>query len=213
MVTSTMPFVVFVESSTGKILVSLMLLPAVISVLAGLVLVGCARDGERAQLVAYHLEEHWAESAPPARRKDLTIPSGAHVVSCGPPAAWCPGVPEIPRRTVYYALTGEPELKTSDFAVGSARATFSQSGEPVVHVRLAERGHARFRTLTRRIAQAGRREGRLHHLALVVDDRLVTFPTIDYQTTLDGIDSDVVEITGLTGMTEANELAKALRED
>jgi hypothetical protein len=35
-----------------------MLLPAVISILAGLILVGCADDGERASLVAYHLEEH-----------------------------------------------------------------------------------------------------------------------------------------------------------
>jgi hypothetical protein len=49
-----------------------MLLPAVISILAGLILVGCADDGERASLVAYHLEEHWTESAPPARFRTLT---------------------------------------------------------------------------------------------------------------------------------------------
>jgi hypothetical protein len=49
-----------------------MLLPAVISILAGLILVGCTDDGERASLVADHLEEHWTESAPPARREDLS---------------------------------------------------------------------------------------------------------------------------------------------
>jgi hypothetical protein len=82
-----------------------MLPPAMISVLAGLV--GCGGDGERASLVAYHLEEHWTESAPPARREDLSVSPGTHVVSCGPPASACPGLQEIPRRTVYYAAHRE----------------------------------------------------------------------------------------------------------
>jgi hypothetical protein len=187
-----------------------MLPPAMISVLAGLVLVGCGGDGERASLVAYHLEEHWTESAPAARRGDLSVPPEAHVVSCGPPADACPGLPEIPRRTVYYALTGEPELTKSAFAVEGAKATFSRSSGPVVHVRLTARGQARFRTLTRNMARVGRRARRHHHLALVVDDRIVSFPTIDYKQNPSGIDSRVVEIAGLSA-TEAKELAEGLR--
>jgi hypothetical protein len=58
MVTSRTSLGVFESSLTREILVSRMLLPAVISILAGLILVGCADDGERASLVAYHLEEH-----------------------------------------------------------------------------------------------------------------------------------------------------------
>jgi hypothetical protein len=189
-----------------------MLQPAMISILAGLALVSCTGDGERAALVAYHLEEHWAESEPPARREDLSVPPGAQVVSCGPPASACPGLHEIPRRTVYYALTGEPELTTSDFAVGSAQSTFSRNGGPVVHVRLTGRGQARFRALTRHMARVGRRERRHQQLALVVGDRIVAFPTIDYEQTPDGIDSRVVEITGLTS-TEAEEMAEGLRGD
>jgi preprotein translocase subunit SecD len=160
--------------------------------------------------VAYHLEVHWTESAPPARREDLSVPPGAHVVSCGPPASTCPGLHEIPRRTVYYALTGQPELTTSDFAVGSAQATFSQNG-PVVHVRLTERGRARFRTLTRHIARVGRRERRHNQLALVVGDRIVAVPTIDYEQSPSGIDSRVVEIAGLSSATEAEKIAEGLR--
>jgi hypothetical protein len=189
-----------------------MLPPAMISVLAGLVLVGCGGDGERASLVAYHLEEHWAESAPPAQREDLSVPPGAHVVTCGPLVSACPGLPEIPRRTVYYAFTGEPELTTSDFAVDSAEATFSRNSGPVVHVRLTDRGQARFRTLTRHMAHVGRRERRHQQLALVIGDRIVAFPRIDYEQTPDGIDSRVVEIVGLSA-TEAEEMVEGLRGD
>jgi hypothetical protein len=189
-----------------------MLLPAMISVLAGLVLVGCGGDGERASLMAYHLEEHWTESAPPVRREDLSVPPGAHVVSCGPPASACPGLQEIPRRTVYYALTGRPELRTNDFAVGSAQATFSRNSGPVVHVRLTEKGRARLRRLTRHMARVGRRERRHQQLALVVGDRIVAVPTIDYEHTPDGIDSRVVEIAGVSA-TEAEEMAEGLRGD
>jgi preprotein translocase subunit SecD len=194
--------------------------PALIFVLAVFLVVGCgSADGDRAegdlpaaQLVAYHLEEHWVESEPPTRRKDLTAPPGARVVNCGPPAEACPGVPEIPRQTVFYALTGEPELTTSDFEVDSARATFDRSsGAPVVHVTLTGEGQARFRTLTRRMARVGQRQRRHQQLALVVDDRLVSFPTIDYQLTPNGIDSRVIEITGVGSPTETEEIAKRLR--
>ena len=188
-----------------------MLPPAMISVLAGLVLVGCGGDGEKASLVAYHLEEHWTESAPPARREDLSVPPGAHVVSCGPPASACPGLQEIPRRSVYYALTGRPELRTSDFAVGSAQATSSRKSGPVVHVRL-ERGRARLRTLTRHMARVGRQERRHQQFALVVGDRIVAVSTIDYKHAPDGIDSRVVEIAGMSA-TEAEEMAEGLRGD
>lgn len=169
--------------------------------------------GEGARLVGYHLEEHWVESKPPTRPGDLKAPPRARVVSCGPPALLCPGVPDIPRRTVYYALTGEPELRTSDFVARSARVEFARASGPVVHVRLTQQGQARFRGLTRHMARVGRRQGRHQQLALIVGDRLVAFPTIDYEQNPDGIDSRVIEITGIGAAKEAEEMAKGLRGD
>ena len=177
-----------------------------------LALLGCGNeDREGATLVGYHLEKHWAESEPPTRREDLKVPPDARIVTCGPPTSICPGVPEIPRQTVYYALTGEPDLKTRDFVVRGARMTFSRASGPVIHVRLTEEGQARFRGLTRNMARVGRRQLRHQQLALVVGDQLVAFPTIDYQLNPDGIDSRVIEITGIGDADEAREMAKALR--
>jgi hypothetical protein len=62
------------------------------------------------------------------------------------------------------------------------------------------------------MARVGRRQRRHQQLALVVGDRIVAVPTIDYEHTPDGIDSRVVEIAGMSA-TEAEEMAEGLRGD
>jgi hypothetical protein len=158
------------------------------------------------------LEEAWAESKPAADKEDLKIPAGAKVVRCGPPALACPGALEVPRRTLYYAFPGKPPLTTPDFDVDTAKKAFDPNQGTIVRVRLTKEGRGRFHTLTRRIARAGRLDRQFHHVALVVDDRLVAFPIIDYEQTPGGVNSDVVQISGLTP-TEADDLAKELRGD
>jgi hypothetical protein len=99
----------------------------------------------------------------------------------------------------WFALVPTPDMNNA--CVERAHpATDPSSGEPAVIVDLNSEGRSTFRSLTRQVAHRGADRGANQHLAIVIDDRIVSVPFIDYRQAPDGIDgSNGVQISG--GMT------------
>jgi preprotein translocase subunit SecD len=169
--------------------------------------VGCARDDEgSARLELYHLQASW--KPPRALTEEPDASEDAHVVTCGPEERYCPGLMTRPKRAHYYVLRGAPALTTADFDRDSFRRTVGPDGSTSIVFEFTPEGARRFRELTRKIAAAGRRTDELHSFAIVVGDRLVSAPTVDYETSPDGIEGGGAEISGMT-----TEQADALFEE
>jgi hypothetical protein len=86
----------------------------------------------------------------------------------------------------WFALGGEPWM-TRACIDGANPATDPANGEPIVAIDLTAEGRQVFADLTRRIAHRGADREANQHLAIVIDDRIVTVPFIDYRQTPDGI--------------------------
>jgi preprotein translocase subunit SecD len=104
----------------------------------------------------------------------------------------------------WVALGGEPALTNADVA-GADATVLHATGQPFVIVDLTPRGRTAFEELTRELAQRGLRRatpGRndiaaTQHLAIVIDDRVVAMPFIDFNVAPDGIDgSEGAQISG-----------------
>ena len=104
----------------------------------------------------------------------------------------------------WFALGGDPALTNTD--VDRVRAAVDQTmQEPIVAIDLTTAGKGAFASLTRSIAHRGsaRAAGAagavdaLQHLAIVIDDQIVSVPFIDPRQAPDGIDgSEGVQIQG-----------------
>ena len=117
----------------------------------------------------------------------------------------------------WYALAGTPALTTAD--IESARAGNDPNTlESIVEIELTPAGTAAFSELTRELAQRGADQApdgdemaALQHLAIVVDDRVVSVPFIDFRTAPDGIDgARGVQISGDLNADDARQLAALL---
>jgi preprotein translocase subunit SecD len=105
-----------------------------------------------------------------------------------------PGARAVQADRGWFALGGDPALTEAD--VASARAeTDPATGDPIVALELTPPGRQAFTALTRVIAQRGADQGGTgdplqdaQHLALVLDDRIVSTPFIDPRVAPDGID-------------------------
>jgi preprotein translocase subunit SecD len=102
---------------------------------------------------------------------------------------------EAGRSEGWFALGGEPALTNADIA--GAEPTVDQAmQEPVVVVELTADGQAAFRELTRELARHGEARAAagvddleaMQHLAIVIDDRIVNVPFIDFRVVPNGID-------------------------
>ena len=118
----------------------------------------------------------------------------------------------------WFALRGEPALTNADVARAYA-AVDPSAQEPVVVLEFTPRGQAAFETLTRTIAQRGKArsdEGvdhmrALQHLVLVLDDRIMARPYIDFRASPDGIDgADGAQIQGGLTPESARRIAAIL---
>jgi hypothetical protein len=90
-----------------------------------------------------------------------------------------------PRRA--YVLTGSPALTSADLA-SAQPARDPRIGEPIVRLRFTPDGVTAFSRVTREIAHRGAAQRANQHLALVVDDRILSVPFIDYRQVPNGID-------------------------
>jgi preprotein translocase subunit SecD len=101
----------------------------------------------------------------------------------------------------WFALGGDPWMANA--CVDRARpGTDRTSGEPTVTIDLNAEGRQVFAELTRQLAQRGADRQGNQHLALVIDDRIVSVPYIDYRQAPDGLSgADGIQIAG--GLTKA----------
>jgi SecD/SecF fusion protein len=144
--------------------------------------------------------------AKPAGAIWLPVPAGTEAVSCNDvcPDAVAPG-------TVWYLFrlpTQDSKIVTGD-EISSAKADVDPQGQPIVSLSYKNGGDQDFTDITAQIAQEGALAGRNLLNAIVVDNRLVAAPTVDYQQFPTGIDATLTggsEITGVSS-SEAKRIA------
>jgi SecD/SecF fusion protein len=147
-------------------------------------------------------------------------PSGSRVIRVSPgigviEAQRTPGQP--PQLHRYFVIEENSELASAD--VKRPRAVADEvTGEPVVAFDFTQRGRRAFKRLTQRLAERGAKaaagqaspEPFFQHLAIVLDNRVVSLATIDFVATPNGIDAPGAQIAG-TGSLDANrKLARSL---
>jgi SecD/SecF fusion protein len=96
-----------------------------------------------------------------------------------------------------------PEMTGESMANAGTR--YDQYGKPEVILEFTKEGRARFAKITGEIAAGGQQAGRLGRLAIVLDGKLYSAPTVREQ-----IDSPSAEITGNFSEREAIDLANVL---
>ncbi len=159
----------------------------------------------------------------------LGLPGDRIVVTCGPDTAVvCPGVNASPPPTTFYyilkyqptdAENPIPELTGKDLKADNTRQDFDQLGQPVVLMEFTDSGGDVFHAITRELAVRGRlKTGQLgssspllQHFAIVLDNEIRSWPSIDFTENPDGISGGRAQITGLAGVTEAKDLALVLQ--
>jgi SecD/SecF fusion protein len=158
------------------------------------------------------------------------VPSNRIVLTCGAPTVVCPGVGQ-PNRTYYYLfnfhLTGSnptPEMTGNDLKLSGTRADFDpQTSQPIVLMQFTGKGAKIFQDITRQEAARGKAAYTIagnqgdprnffQSFAIVLDNEIKSFPTIDFTQYPNGISgSNGAEITGLAGLDEAKNLALVLQ--
>jgi SecD/SecF fusion protein len=167
----------------------------------------------------------------PKRYTIFGVPGNRIVVFCGTDTVVCPGIGR-PTQNYYYLFQYQPlskskpipEMTGSDLQLSGTKADFDQqTNEPIVLMSFTGHGKDVFQTITAKEAQrgnqlyqlAGRRgpaDNYFQSFAIVLDQEIKSFPTIDFQRYPNGISGDNgAEITGLSGLGEAKQLALVLQ--
>ena len=104
----------------------------------------------------------------------------------------------------WFALGGDPALTNADIARAES-TTEANTQDPIVELTFTARGQTAFAALTRELAHRGNETAAdgvspvdaLQHLAIVLDDRIVSVPFIDFRQAPDGIDgAAAMQISG-----------------
>jgi SecD/SecF fusion protein len=157
----------------------------------------------------------------------LTVPGNAVVISCNDKtAAVCPGLNGAPTPGVnYYYLfkhgdypndqsSPYPQMTGNELKLDGTRQDFDPTtGEPIVTMQFTGTGNRIFRDITRDEAVRGQALGVNQSFAIVLDNELRSFPTIDYKEYPGGIDptGGGAQITGMASLSEAKKLAIVLQ--
>ncbi len=161
----------------------------------------------------------------------LTVPGKVTVITCdSSTAAVCPvnsntTNPTPPPGVTYYYLfkhgvypfdsnSPYPQMNGKDLALAGTQADIDpNTGQPIVTIQFKGKGNGLFHQITRNEAQRGQQLGVLQSFAIVLDNQLYSFPTIDYKQYGDGIDptGGGAQITGLSSQKEASDLALVLQ--
>jgi SecD/SecF fusion protein len=163
----------------------------------------------------------------------LGVPENRIVITCGRgEAVVCPGVNEERPQGLYYYLFKYqpddpadpndepiPEMTGEHLRLNGTRSDFDPStNEPIVLMQFTDEGQDRFADITRELATRGKlRSGSsgqtlLQHFAIVLDDDIKSFPSIDFNENPNGISgSNGAQITGMAGLNEARQLAIVLQ--
>ena len=139
----------------------------------------------------------------------VEVPEGILVVRDQKPSA------DAPEPDRFWVVQDNPALSGTD--IRNPEQDFDQQfgNKPIVKFEFTDRGREAFQEITRAIAQRGRdnafRAPDPQHFAIVLDDELVSAPSIDYVEYPDGIDGRPgAEISGSFTIDSAQDLAEIL---
>jgi SecD/SecF fusion protein len=151
--------------------------------------------------------------APPGSRA-VHIQPGTVIVQAETPN----GAPD-PKLNSYYVLNDDPALSGKE--IKNPQQAFDNgtggTGQPNVTFNFTSQGRKTFEAVTKVIAQRGQHTALLgpgtdQHFAIVLDNRLISVPSIDYSQYPNGIDaSNGSEISGGFTITSAQTLAQLLQ--
>jgi SecD/SecF fusion protein len=156
------------------------------------------------------------------------VPKNRVVITCGGGGAVvCPGVQvERPTATYFYLFKYQPldtkqpipEMTGNDLRLSGTRSDFDpNTGEPIVLMQFTKDGRKKFGEITAELAQRGRfrsatGQDQLQHFAIVLDNEIRSYPSIDFKENPNGIQgSNGAQITGMAGLNEARDLAIVLQ--
>ncbi len=113
----------------------------------------------------------------------------------------------------YYVFQNDPALQGADVTEASTTIQTGSLGgrQRVVTLQFTDDGRQKFADVTRQLAQDGALRGELQSFAIILDGRIVSRPTIDYErlpTGIDGRNGAIIE--GDFSQGEAETLAKQI---
>jgi len=129
--------------------------------------------------------------------------------------------PGVCSSSCFFLIRDRPAL-TGDDLVAAKQGLDAATNEPTVILSLTDQGRRSFEELTRKVAQRGAEKQSLgsppsksfQHVALIVGDKVLSLPSIDFTQNPEGIDaSSGVQIEGGFSIAEAQGLARALNPD
>jgi SecD/SecF fusion protein len=158
----------------------------------------------------------------------LDVPPKAVVITCdSTTAVVCPGVASpVPGTTYYYLFkhgtypndrsSPYPQMTGNLLKLSGTRQDFDPtSGQPIVTMQFTKTGNKIFKNITHDEAVRGQTLGNdnFQSFAIVLDDQIRSFPTINYHDYPNGIDptGGGAQITGLASVGEAKDLALVLQ--
>jgi SecD/SecF fusion protein len=171
----------------------------------------------------------------PASYQVFAVPEGETVVTCSAATSVvCPGVGAPAAGVTYSYLfkyqpdnkkTPIPQMSGADLKLSGTRQDVDpQTGQPIVLLSFTDKGRKIFHAITREEAVRGQllasrlgltgnqADNALQHFAIVLDNEIRSFPSIDYRQYPDGIDPiNGAQITGIASAQEAKNLALVLQ--
>jgi SecD/SecF fusion protein len=160
--------------------------------------------------------EALGEEAPPAGSEVLSLQQGITIVA----AENAEGIGGAPALQSYYLIEDDAALSGRDL-VDPEQNVDSQTREPIVTFQFTDQGRRAFQEVTSRLADRGReqilppgtdRESSFQRFAIVLDNALISRPTIDWRSLPDGIDGRTgAQINGIGSLQAAQDLATQLR--
>ncbi|MFN8109448.1 MAG: protein translocase subunit SecD [Thermoleophilia bacterium] len=117
-------------------------------------------------------------------------------------------------RTVYFIFQDNPGLTGKDISSAAAIRDVGNggTGKPEVTMNFTDAGSSKFHTITRDLARRGNIDPNhtLYQFAIVLDNQLISAPTINGQELPDGISGGAARITGNFTVKETRTLASQL---
>jgi SecD/SecF fusion protein len=156
----------------------------------------------------------------------MTVPARTIVIECDSTVAVvCPGVSAPAPGVSYYYLfkhgvypqdseSPYPQMTGTDLTLAGTRQDFDpQTGLPIVTMQFTSHGNKLFHDITKAEAVRGQTLGTQQSFAIVLDNQIYSFPTIDPRLYPGGIDptGGGAQITGMASLSEAQSLALVLQ--
>lgn len=111
----------------------------------------------------------------------------------------------------YYVFQNQPSLTGADISSAQAQPqTRLGTTTNVVVLNFTGAGRQKFADATRQLAVDGRLQKQLQRFAIILDGKIVSTPTVDYQQYPNGINSDSAQIEGNFSRSSADTLAKQI---